>query len=156
MKTKLKDIIIIGAIIIIAATGFYMFNNVFKNTTFNKAFVVQLNQESGNYESIVEVDFVNKDLNIINSYEVDGKTYPIINKDDNTITLLGMEQQGVRYDFVIRYNMDKRSMEVIEEESPKNYSSKVGEQTAQSIISVPNSIQIHFSNDGELDIDDII
>ena len=53
MKTKLKDIIIIGAIVIIGASGFYMFNKVFKNTTFNRATVVQLNLDSGNYETIV-------------------------------------------------------------------------------------------------------
>jgi len=156
MKTKLKDIIIIGAIVIIAASGFYMFNKVFKNTTFNRATVVQLNLDSGNYEKIVEVDFVNKEVVVIDKYIVNDITYPIIDESNNTITLLGLEQVGIRYEFVIKYNMDKRSMEVIEEESPKNYSSKVGEQTAQPIISVPNAIQIHFSNDGEIDIDDTI
>lgn len=156
MKTKLKDIIIIGAIVIIAASGFYMFNKVFKNTTFNRATVVQLNLDSGNYEKIVEVDFVNKEVVVIDNYIVNDITYPIIDESNNTITLLGLEQEGIRYEFVIKYNMDKRSMEVIEEESPKNYSSKVGEQTAQPIISVPNAIQIHFSNDGEIDIDDTI
>src|SRR5690554_4052600 len=156
MKTKLKDIIIIAAIVSIAASGFYMFNKVFKNTTFNRATVVQLNLDSGNYEKIVEVDFVNKEVVVIDNYIVNDITYPIIDESNNTITLLGLEQEGIRYKFVIKYNMDKRSMEVIEEESPKNYSSKVGEQTAQPIISVPNAIQIHFSNDGEIDIDDTI
>lgn len=146
MKTKLKDVILIIAILIVAISGFYMFSQVFKKTTYNMALVSQ------NKEIVVKVDFLNEEI-IINKWE---DRYPIVDEINQTITLLGNYQNGVRYEFVIKYNFKKHSMQVIEEESPKNISSKIGEKTASSIISIPNGITITFSNDGEVNLDDII
>ena len=147
MKTKFKDIVLIVAIVIIAVAGFLMFSNVFKNTTYNMSLVIY------NKEVVAEVDFVNKEVKILKQDELG---YPKLNEVNNTITILGNSQGGERFELVIKYNYEKHSMQIIEEVSPKNICSSDGEQTARTITCVPNGVSITFSNDGEVDLDDII
>lgn len=147
MKTKFKDIVLITAIVIISVAGFLMFSNVFKNTTYNMSLVIY------NKEVVAEVDFVNKEVNILKQDELG---YPKLNEDNQTITILGNSQGGERYEVVIRYNYDRHSMQIIEEESPKKVCSSDGEQTARTITCIPNGVSIIFTNDGEVGLDDII
>lgn len=144
MKTKIKDIILIVGILIIAISGFFMFSNVFKNTKSNMAIIIQ------NNEIVAKVDFINQEVEIL----ITDGNYPIVNEELSTITLLGNSQGGQRYEFVIKYDFTKHSMQVIEEVSPKHYSSLIGEQTKQPIPSIPNGIRIVFSDDGEVNVDD--
>lgn len=147
MKTKFKDIVLITAIALIALSGFLMFSNVFKNTTYNMSLVVF------NKEVVAEVDFVNKEVNILKQ---DEGGYPKLNEELQTITILGNSQGGERFELVIKYNYENHSMQIVEEVSPKNICSSDGEQTARTITCIPNGVTITFSNDGEVDLDDII
>jgi len=147
MKTKFKDIVLITAIALIALIGFLMFSNVFKNTTYNMSLVVF------NKEVVAEVDFVNKEVNILKQ---DEGGYPKLNEELQTITILGNSQGGERFELVIKYNYENHSMQIVEEVSPKNICSSDGEQTARTITCIPNGVTITFSNDGEVELDDII
>src|SRR5690554_3110541 len=147
MKTKFKDIVLITAIALIALIGFLMFSNVFKNTTYNMSIVVF------NKEVVAEVDFVNKEVNILKQ---DEGGYPKLNEELQTITILGNSQGGERFELVIKYNYENHSMQIVEEVSPKNICSSDGEQTARTITCIPNGVTITFSNDGEVELDDII
>lgn len=147
MKTKVKDIILIVAIAIIAFSGFLIFRDAFKNTTYNRSFIYMSKVK------FVEVDFTNGKIIV---HQTEGN-YPIIDEEKQTITLLGkMQTDGNRYEIVVKYNFEKHSMQIIEEVSQKNICSNQGEQTAQSIICIPNGLTIIFSNSEEVDVDDII
>src|SRR5690554_8082618 len=106
MKTKFKDIVLIVAVIIIALSGFLMFSNVFKNTTYNMSMVIH------NKEVVAEVDFVNKEVKILKQDELG---YPKLNEVNNTITILGNFNAGSSFELVIKYNYEKHSMQIIEE-----------------------------------------
>ncbi len=104
-------------------------------------------------EPIVTIHFNNNTVVKNYTQEVpigDNRIFPLIDYDNNTITLLGdFEIQGVRQIVVIRFDFEKRSVEVIEEQSPKNICSRKGESTAWPLICLPNQIRIEFETNDE-------
>lgn len=94
---------------------------------------------------IVTIDF-SKEQIILNYTQPEAQNYPTINEKNATITLLGdYEINGVRQELVIRYNFTKKTVQVIEEESPYNVCSNQGESNGETLICLPNSIRIEFS-----------
>jgi hypothetical protein len=64
-----------------------------------------------------------------------------------TITLLGdYEVDGTRQIVVIEYNFGKRSVEIIEEQSPNNICSNEGLSTGKPLICLPNRIRVEFES----------
>ena len=75
------------------------------------------------------------------------EVFPVIDEENHTITLLGDYQiGGIRQIVVIRYNFEKRSVQIIEEQSPNNICSREGESTGWPLICLPNRIRIEFSS----------
>ncbi|MDY0074901.1 MAG: hypothetical protein RBR75_03305 [Acholeplasmataceae bacterium] len=79
------------------------------------------------------------------SYE---KDYPIIDEDNQTITILGDYMiDGIRQDVVIKYDFAKKSVQIIEEQSPNHICSREGESTGWPLICLPNRVRVEFVND---------
>jgi hypothetical protein len=104
-------------------------------------------------DPIVTIDFVNGQ--VIKNYDQDvpstyDNIYPIIDEEENTITVLGdYTINGVRQIVVIRYDFGKRSVQIIQEESPNNICSREGESTGWPLICLPNRVRIEFGNNDE-------
>lgn len=72
--------------------------------------------------------------------------YPMVDEENKTITLLGDYRiQGERQIVVIKYNFERKSVKIIEEQSPNNICSRQGESTGLPVICLPNRIRIEFS-----------
>lgn len=104
-------------------------------------------------EPIVIIDFVNGE--VIKNYDQEVPStyediYPIINEDENTITVLGdYTINGIRQIVVIYYDFGKRSVQIIQEESPNNICSREGESTGWPLICLPNRVRVEFGNNEE-------
>lgn len=101
---------------------------------------------------IVSINFINGNIIKHRDQEgVDGPiTYPIINEEDQTITLLGdYTINGIRQILVIQYNIEKKSVQIIEEQSPNNICSREGESTGWPLICLPNRIRVEFESSDE-------
>ncbi len=104
-------------------------------------------------DPIVTIDFVNGQ--VIKNYDQDVPStyddiYPIIDEDENTITVLGdYTINGVRQIVVIHYDFGKRSVQIIQEESPNNICSREGESTGWPLICLPNRVRVEFGNNDE-------
>lgn len=107
-------------------------------------------------EPIVTIDFAYNngqgrvikhfDQNIPNQYGM----YPVIDEEKNTVTLLGdYTINGERQIVVIRYNFEKKSVQIIEEQSPNNICSREGESTGWPLICLPNRIRVEFETNEE-------
>ena len=104
-------------------------------------------------EPIVTIDFINYrvisnyDQNVPSEYQ---DNYPIINEGQQTITLLGdYEINGERQIVVIRYDYGRKSVEIIQEQSPNNICSREGESTGWPLICLPNRIRVEFETNDE-------
>lgn len=96
-------------------------------------------------EPIVTIDFYNQQI-IVNYEQPNVTNYPIIDTINKTITLLGdYEINNVRQEVVIQYDIDKKTVQIIEEQSPYNVCSKQGESNGAAIICLPNGIRVEFS-----------
>lgn len=99
-----------------------------------------------NSNPIVVIDFSNEQI-ILNYVQPNVQNYPKIDEGNNTITLLGdYEINGVRQELVLRYNFEKKTVQIIQEESPYNVCSKQGESNGEALICLPNSIRVEFSS----------
>lgn len=105
-------------------------------------------------EPIVTIDFVNYRViknyiqNVPDGYD---QNYPIIDEEAQTITLLGdYELNGIRQIVVIKYEFgtanSKPSVEIIQEQSPKNICSREGVSTGKPLICLPNRIRVEFDS----------
>lgn len=145
MKTKYRDVIIILVISTIAIFGYFMFKKAFSNQKHDRALIKY------NGELVASVDF--KERKVTKEVE---DSYPIIDLENNIIIILGNKlEDGKRYEVHIKYDFDKRSMQIVRETSPKKYCSKEGEKTSGSITCLPNGVTITF-DDYEDDLDGII
>jgi hypothetical protein len=54
---------------------------------------------------------------------------------------------GIRQIVVIKYDFNKRSVQIIEEQSPNNICSREGESTGWPLICLPNRIRVEFVTD---------
>jgi hypothetical protein len=104
-------------------------------------------------EPIVTIDFINYrvisnyDQNVPSEYD---DIYPVINEGQQTITLLGdYEINGVRQIVVIRFDYGRKSVEIIQEQSPNNICSREGESTGWPLICLPNRIRVEFETNDE-------
>ncbi|HBG32928.1 MAG TPA: hypothetical protein DEG42_07265 [Acholeplasmataceae bacterium] len=104
-------------------------------------------------EPIVTIDFINYrvisnyDQNVPSEYD---DIYPVINEGQQTITLLGdYEINGERQIVVIRYDYGRKSVEIIQEQSPNNICSREGESTGWPLICLPNRIRVEFETNDE-------
>ncbi len=104
-------------------------------------------------EPIVTIDFIKGD--IITHYrqpvpEGYDDIYPLIDSQAQTITLLGdFTVGGTRQPVVIRYDFVRRSVQVIEEQSPNNICSREGESSGWPLICLPNRVRIEFESTDE-------
>lgn len=103
-------------------------------------------------DPIVSINFVNGE--VIRHRDQEGVlgdiAYPLIDEDNQTITLLGdYEINGVRQILVIEYNIEKKSVQIIEEQSPNNICSREGESTGWPLICLPNRIRVEFESSDE-------
>ncbi len=115
-------------------------------------------------EPIVSVNFdtgtanINYKQDIPNTYE---KTYPIVEDGQNDaghaviwVTLLGdYEINGVRQELVVEFDLDRQSIQIIQEESPQNICSRQGVSTGVPLICLPNRVRVEFVTSGDVDID---
>src|SRR5690625_1157007 len=139
MKTKYRDIIIIIVVSLIALFGYFMFKKAFNDKTYDKAIV------KFNGEVVATVYFKERRV----EKEVEGE-YPKIDLKNNFIIILGNPQEeNKRYEVFIKYNFEKRSMQIAKEESPKKYCSREGKKTSGSITCLPNGVVISFENYGD-------
>lgn len=106
----------------------------------------------GSNDYLIEVDFENKKYNINNAELIryqnvfNDDRYPIIEYENNKITLLGMyKKEGNFQEVVIQVDMDKRSIEIVKEESPLNICSKQGVSRGRPLVCLPNNIYIYFN-----------
>lgn len=145
VKNTKRDVIIIISLLLISIIGYFIYINIINNKNVTKANVLYRG------EVLVLVDFNKESVEIIKS-QSNVDNYPIIDINNNTITLLGdYTIDGVRQEVVIKYNYSKRSMEIIKEESPNNICSNMGESTGMSLICAPNNITISFETGEDLD-----
>lgn len=108
-------------------------------------------------DPIVTIDFVNFEVTKRYNQPVpEGYgSFPVIDLDNQTITLLGdYTIGGVRQIVVIKYTFatgeHRGSVEIIEEQSPNNICSREGVSTGKPLICLPNRIRVEFgTNDNE-------
>lgn len=149
MKTKYRDLIIIIVIVLITIIGYFMISNAYKKTIFTSSVIKYRDT------LVAEIDFENKKVNLMDQ-ENNSVGYPKHDSTNNTITILGdYKIDGIRQEIVIKYNLEDRTMQVIEEESPNNTCLKQGVSNGKPISCIPNNVIIVFISSGS-NYDDII
>lgn len=150
LKTQFRDWLIISGIIIIAILAFVMIGKP-NNKKYRQAEIIYRS------ELIAIVRFDLKKVEIVKEQAQNNeKTYPIIDEENQTITLLGdYKINNVRQELIIKYNFEERSMQIIKEQSPNNICSNLGKSTSKELICIPNNVRVRFTN-GSIDIDDAV
>jgi len=103
-------------------------------------------------DPIVTINFVSGQvIRHRNQEDVEGNAiYPIIDEEKQTITLLGdYKIDGIRQILVIEYNIENKSVQIIEEKSPNNICSREGVSTGWPLICLPNRIRVEFGTSDE-------
>lgn len=146
-KQKKRDIILVGLLFILLGGLFLAFRLLAFN---DEAAQARVYYGTSN-DPIVTIDFAKQtvtrhyDQNVPQDYPQD---YPQINLDNQTITLLGdYTVNGTRQIVVIKYDFEKRSAQIIEEQSPNNICSREGESTGWPLICLPNRVRVEFVTD---------
>jgi hypothetical protein len=139
-KTQ-RDVMLITIVLLGVGMYFLLTTFVFKPEPATQANIYYGN----NQQPIVTIDFINQSVRI--HYNQEGLTnYPFINKELNTITLLGdYEISGVRQEVVIGFDFLNQTVTILEEESPYNVCSNLGASSKQALICLPNAIRVEFS-----------
>jgi hypothetical protein len=140
-KTQ-RDVMLIMIVLLGVGMYFLLTTFVFKPEPATQANIYYGN----NQQPIVTIDFINQSVRI--HYNQEGLTnYPFINKELNTITLLGdYEISGVRQEVIIGFDFLNQTVTILEEESPYNVCSNLGASSKQALICLPNAIRVEFSN----------
>lgn len=144
---KKRDLILVGLLFILLGGSFLLFRLLaFKED----AAMAHVYYGTSN-QPIVTIDFTKQkvtrhyDQSLPEGISID---YPIIDEEERTITLLGdYSINGVRQIVVIRYDYGRRSVQIIEEQSPNNICSREGESTGFPLICLPNRIRVEFITD---------
>lgn len=167
LKTTSRDFIIISAIVIIAAIGLYMFSNAYKKVKHDFAIIYYKDQE------IVKINYKEKkvEITLVQSDTLyDEVTYPIIDTNNQTIRILAapqdklkgkddfiiseLEDGRVRYELVIKYNLEKHSIEVIQEICEDQIAMSHGEVSGFGVSCIPSQVTVKFaSGSGNDDFD---
>ncbi len=157
---KTRDIVLTAVLLLLAGGIFLVirFTTLTGDTSFANVYYGTSN------EPIVSVDFDAGDAVVMYAQDV-GETYttnyPFIEEGFNEaehaviwVTLLGdYEIEGVRQELVIEFDLDQKSIQIIEEESPQNICSRQGISTVAPLICLPNRIRVEFVTSGHIDID---
>jgi len=151
VQTK-RDIFLSVALFIVVGALFLLFRLTAFNSDATQAYIFYGDLSN----PIVTIDFAynNGEGRIVKNYDQEVPNnygnYPIINENDQTITLLGdYEIDGVRQIVVIKYDYIKKSVQIIEEQSPNNICSREGESTGWPLICLPNRIRVEFDTNEE-------
>lgn len=151
VQTK-RDIFLSVALFIVVGALFLLFRLTAFNSDATQAYIFYGDLSN----PIVTIDFAynNGEGRIVKNYDQEVPNnygnYPIINENDQTITLLGdYEIDGVRQIVVIKYDYVKKSVQIIEEQSPNNICSREGESTGWPLICLPNRIRVEFDTNEE-------
>lgn len=146
-QQKKRDIILVGLLFIFLGGVFL----AFRLLAFNEDAALANVYYGPSNDPIVVIDFAKQTVTrkyqqlVPDEYDVN---YPMINQENNTITLLGdYTINGIRQIVVIRYDFGKRSVQIIEEQSPNNICSREGESTGWPLICLPNRVRIEFVTD---------
>lgn len=150
---KKRDIILIGLLFILLGGTFVLFNMLAFKDDAAMAHVYYGNST----DPIVSIDFTKQTVEKLYDQEVPAtftSTFPMIDENLQTITLLGdYTINGVRQIVVIQYNYERRSVQIIQEESPNNICSREGESTGWPLICLPNRIRVEFvTNQGDFTV----
>jgi hypothetical protein len=144
-----RDLILVSLLFVLLGGLFIAFKLFAFSEDASLAYVYYGNSS----DPIVTIDFVNYRVinnytqNVPNDYE---SVYPIINEGQQTITLLGdYEINGTRQIVVIRYDYGRKSVQIIQEQSPNNICSREGESTGWPLICLPNRIRVEFETNDE-------
>lgn len=151
VQTK-RDIFLSVALFIVVGALFLLFRLTAFNSDATQAYIFYGDLSN----PIVTIDFAynNGEGRIVKNYDQEVPNnygnYPIINENDQTITLLGdYEIDGVRQIVVIKYDYIKKSVQIIEEQSPNNICSREGESTGWPLVCLPNRIRVEFDTNEE-------
>lgn len=151
VQTK-RDMVLSIALFIVVGALFLLFRLTAFNSDATQAYVYYGDLSN----PIVTIDFAynNGEGRIIKNYDQEVPTeygvYPLIDEEKNTITLLGdYEIDGVRQIVVIQYDFAKKSVQIIQEQSPNNICSREGESTGWPLICLPNRIRVEFDTNEE-------
>ncbi|HOI85048.1 MAG TPA: hypothetical protein PLP48_03130 [Acholeplasmataceae bacterium] len=146
-QQKKRDLILIGLLFILLGGAFLLFRILAFSEDASLAHVYYGTSSN----PIVTIDFTKQ--TITRHYDQSlpegiSEDYPIIDEEQRTITLLGdYTIGGVRQIVVIRYDYGRRSVQIIEEQSPNNICSREGESTGFPLICLPNRIRVEFVTD---------
>jgi hypothetical protein len=146
-----RDIFLIVFLLLIVG-GFFLYFQFFR--TIEDASYAHIFYGTSN-EPLVTIDFTKNEINVIQSQDVPStydQNYPIVDETQKTITLLGdYEINGIRQVVIITYDFGRKTVQVIEEQSPNNICSKEGESNGKPLICLPNRVRIEFEVDSESD-----
>lgn len=148
-KTQTKRDILLSLVLFVVIGGVFVFVRFF---AFNDDAALARIYYGASSEPIVTINFNNGTITRHRDQEgIDGDvSYPLIDETEQTITLLGdYEIGGVRQIVVIQYNIERRSVQIIEEESPNNICSREGESTGWPLICLPNRVRVEFDTSDE-------
>ncbi len=145
VKSSKRDIIIIILLLIASLASYFIYQAVINNRDVSKANFFY------HSDIVVVIDFEQEKVESLTK-QTNTENYPIIDPIARTITLLGdYTIDGERQEVVIEYNFAKKSVSIIEEESPNNICSKLGESTGAPLICAPNGIRVRFDFGEDLD-----
>ncbi|BCR35307.1 NusG domain II-containing protein [Mariniplasma anaerobium] len=146
-----RDIFLIVFLLIIVG-GFFLYFQVFRSV--EDASYAHVYYGTSN-EPLVTIDFTKNEVILIENQNVPSsydQNYPIINEAQKTITLLGdYEINGTRQVVIITYDFGRKTVQVIEEQSPNNICSKEGVSNGKPLICLPNRVRVEFEVDSESD-----
>lgn len=146
-QQKKRDLILVGLLFVLLGGAFLLFRLFAFNEDAALAHVYYGNSS----DPIVTIDFMKQtierhyDQDVPSDYD---DNFPLINEEERTITILGdYTVNGIRQIVVIRYDFGKRSVQIIEEQSPNNICSREGESTGWPLICLPNRVRVEFVTD---------
>lgn len=143
LKTKRDLMLGIGILVFVLVTWLILTLTLAKGTPTSAGVYY-----GSNREAIATIDFLSESI-MIHYYQQTNtdKRYPEVDISNQTITLLGdYVVNGTRQEVVIKYDFEKQSVQIIEEQSPYRVCSKQGEIRSGALICLPNSIRVEFKN----------
>lgn len=143
-----RDILLIFVLLLFVGAIFVYFNLFMYGKPAAFAYVYYGNSN----DPVVTIDFVNETIDYRTQEVPDPypNIYPIIDLENQTITMLGdYEIDDERQLVVIEYNFEKRSVQIIQEESPNHICSVEGLSTGKPLICLPNRIRVEFESSND-------
>ncbi len=157
---KPRDLVLIIALLLLSGGLFLYFTYVTFAGESSYAYVFY----GSNSQPIVTVDFDSAKAKIIYEQEVPetyNMSYPFVEEGTNEaghaviwVTLLGdYEIDDIRQELVVEFDLDQKSIQIVQEESPLNICSRQGISTNVPLICLPNRIRVEFVASDDTDID---